>query len=147
MRYLTPDQFGARMAAIAKALKENVRTGQAEILTETQQEFVKRSSGTLTSGVLRKMGHPYATRSPQTPVDPSIVNDQGGGVRRGWRKAGPRFQNGAYRGSVTNSDPNAQFLLGTKRMVKRPIDTYVAGVMRPKFRNRMRAALREGLKA
>lgn len=144
---MTPEQFARAIDKKASAFKAGARAAMAETITETQKEFVKRSSGSLTSGVLRKMGHPYATRDPQTPIDPTIINTQSGEFKRAWKKAGPRQRGGGYEGSVTNTDPKAHYMLGTKRMVARRIDQYVADQMRPRYKTKMRGALRKALRS
>jgi hypothetical protein len=148
MKWLTPAQFAAACDRKGKALQAEVKAGLADTLTEARAEAVKRSSGTLTAGMLRKMGHPYATRAPNASVDPSTINAQTGEFRRAWKKAGPRLRGGALSGEVVNTSKVAPYLLkGTKRMIKRPIAKALADAMRPRFKARMRTALRRGLRA
>lgn len=158
MRYLTPTQFAAAMDRKAKALKVNVRAAQDEILKEAQAEFVKASSGPLSTRQLRKMGRPYGRgigakiMRAVGNIDPDELNTQKGDFRKNWKKAGPRFRGGGYDGSVVNTTmfghwTAAQIMLGTNRMIPRRIDTAVARKMRAKYRLKMRGALRKALRA
>jgi hypothetical protein len=158
VRYLTPTQFAAAMDRKAKALQVNSRAALAATIAETQQEFVKASSGPLSTRQLAKMGHPYGRgmgakiMRAVANIDPDTLNAQKGDFRKNWKKAGPRYRGGGYDGSVVNTTmfghwTAAQIFLGTNRMIPRRIDQAVVRKMRPKFRMRQRAALRKALRA
>lgn len=144
---MSPAEAADAIRRKASTLRAAVTAAERRTVTEAQGMLVKRSSGTLRTKTLRKMGHPYARRAPQTPIDPSIVNTQGGKFRRSWKKAGPRMKAGGLRSSVTNSDPKSKYFFGGGRMVARRPDIWVADRIRRIRRVRIRYAIRQALKS
>lgn len=130
---MTPLQFSANMERIRKALVANIRAAEERSLREASRAFVKRSSGTASTSQLRKLGHPFAARAPQSSPDPSVVNDQGGPFRESWVQGGPTINGaGTMQSSVINVDPKSVYMFGTKTMVKRGIDDAVAADIEPR---------------
>jgi hypothetical protein len=139
---MTPQQFAAAMRHKATAVKTAVIAAERETVKETARELVKGSSGSLTSGQLARAGHPYARRAPNSSYDPATINAQTGKFRASWVKSGPVSGGGSLRSSVVNTDPVAKYMMGTRRMVARRLDTAVAARMKPVRMARLRAAMR-----
>lgn len=140
-------QFTAAMKRKRDAILREILSAENQTINETQAMFVRASSGTISTKTLRLMGHPYAKRDPQTPLNPAVINKQSGAFKRDWRKARARMAGGVIRGSVVNVDPKAVYMLGTTKMVQRPIDVAVANTMKPRRLSLLRNALARALRA
>jgi hypothetical protein len=78
---------------------------------------------------LRRMGHPYGKRYARRnrkaplkalPVPPFYINRQKGLFLKSWRSRIVRRASG-FRGLVVNTTKYSGFMLGTKKMIKRPV--------------------------
>lgn len=84
---------------------------------------------------LRKMGHPYAVRNPRPPVRAHIINRQSGALYGAWRVNVKKNPDGITC-TVMNTAPWAKYMLGTKKMIARPIlDEAVARTKAERDRN------------
>jgi hypothetical protein len=114
---------------------------------DAMQQAVKASSGPLTSIVLAAKGHPYATRHPQAPPDPAIINKQTGRLAASWQTSAVWMpQHGFWSFIVYNNSPEAKFMAGTRYMVARPLPSLVLGKIAPRRNRRLLAAVRKALK-
>lgn len=147
MRRLNYHQAAAALERKRVTLQREIVTAETQAVNETQQMFVRASSGTVSTKHLRLMGHPYAIRDPQTPLNPAVINDQGGDFARKWQKVAPRLLGGVLRSRVVNTSQVAKYMFGTKLMVTRPIDKAVAVAMQSRRLLLHRRALRRGLSA
>jgi len=153
MRYLTPERFCQALESKERALKSEVRNALAETLEDTRATVVRNSSGPLSAKRLAQMGHPYGRSLGASlirtvaNVDPMLINLQKGAFVRGWKKAGPRLRAGALSGEVTNTDPKAKYMFGTKRMVPRRVDIATAREVYPRFKARVFTATKKALRA
>lgn len=144
---MSPKDFAAAMQRKKAAITKETIAAEKQTVNETQDLFRQMSSGTIKTKQLRMMGHPYARRDPQIPVDPSIINLQSGIFEKSWQKSLPKFVGTILKSSVVNIDPKAVFMLGTHPMIERPIDVVVALKMQPRRLALLRNALQRGLNA
>lgn len=133
------DRVGAASAMVGvdsrelSAFADSLRSAAIEAVEEVAQDALEaaqeRSSGTVTSGMLQTLDHPYATRHGEPLLDPGIVNIQTGAFASAWRMArrdslGQFAAKGdAVMAEIFNEDPKAEKWLehGTSRMFARPI--------------------------
>lgn len=107
---------------IAQAFEPEIRQAESLCLQEALRLAHFYSTGLYTTARLEELGHPYATRRPNPPQDPAIVNYQTGQFYRSWRIIEPRKSGNALRSRLVNEEPYARYLLqGTRRMIARPI--------------------------
>jgi hypothetical protein len=129
-------------------LKSAVIKAETESAREAMAVAVEQTSGTISTRQLRRMGHPYARRAPQTPVDPGQSNDQGGGVPQSWRME-IRFLSDGVEARIVNSHPDARWLKragrGNSKSVARPIVAAVLQRIRASRKTRLREAIRAAL--
>lgn len=148
---MTPDQFSAAMKRKAKAIEAEIRSAENRTAEEAKGLLVQYSGGPYSLRELAKMGHPYARRLNGRRLtmylDPTIINQQSGRFRRSWGKQLCRWNGKQLVVSVTNSSPEAAFMLGTTKMMPRRIDKRVAEELRQRHFNRLRSALRRGLRS
>ncbi len=129
-------QMRVWLKKLAGKFKERAKIAATETLEEMKKEAVVMSSGRYSRKMLRKMGHPYATRhvknrkwgarysqAPGIPYgDPAVINKQSGKFRRAWKIDGPVISASVVKGSLVNNSKVAEYLRdGTDRMIKRPI--------------------------
>lgn len=92
---------------------------EGRILYETARELSGTQHYTLDE--LRMMGYPYARINPTTPpMDPGIISFQSGIFYRNWRWTYKKSADGAVV-TIYNTAPHADFMLGTRWMIPRPI--------------------------
>lgn len=94
---------------------------------ESKEEAVRWSVGTF------KARGEYARRNPRPPYDPAIINigknPPTQAFRNNWYVV--RVSDGVWR--LTNRVPHADYMLGTKLMIRRPIEVRVQTKMKPVF--------------
>jgi len=150
---MTPDAFIAAMYRKERALKRLVYAAETESAQEAKAMLVQRSSGTLKTRTLRKLGHPYGHSTGAKvmrfvgSVDPTIINAQSGQFRRRWKVLKPAMQANVLRSSAISTDPKSKYMFGTKKMVARRLDIYVAARMKARRRSRLQEAVRSALRA
>lgn len=144
---MRPAQFAVAMKRKRAAILREAIAAENRAIDETQTMFTQMSSGTISTRQLRLMGRPYAKRDPQTPLNPAVINDQGGAFAKDWRKSGAVWTGGVIRGSVRNVDPKAKYMQGTRTMVPRLIDVAVALRMKPRRFLLLRNALARAFRA
>lgn len=136
-------QAAAAIRRKAEAMAREVRNAERQAAREALSEARALSSGPLTRGALRRLGHPYARRAPRPPLPAHVVNVQSGRFRRAWRIAGT-----GDRLALVNTSAVARFLArGTRRMIARPIAAAIAARVRAKRLRRLQEAARRGLRA
>lgn len=139
--------------ALAERYREEVLRAESESAVEALEAAIEQTSGTLSTRQLRRMGHPYALRAPQTPVDPGRSNDQGGGLAQSWQIRPPRLVGDAVETHVVNRHPDARWLKRSTRpgwrgpMVPRPIVAAVLETIQPQRQQRLKAAARAALQS
>lgn len=139
-------KFGDAITRKIAALEREVIAAENASADEALKLFTKLSSGGISTKRLRLMGHPYARRAPQS-LDPSVINAQSGKFRDSWKKTSARMMGRDLSTSVVNTDKTAKYMLGTNRMIARPIDQAVAAMMRPRRLARLQKALLKGVSA
>lgn len=102
------------------------------------------SSGFLKTKTLAAMGHPYRYGG-DPPIDPSIINAQAGSLRDQWQFR-LTFTSSGSRLTLFNTSGHARFMLGTDRMIPRPILHAVARLEEGARFQRLRAAKTAALK-
>lgn len=113
--------LSGRMKAQTEKYVEEVREAQvqnAKLVMEKAKQFSNQRFFSLQQ--LRKMGHPYAKRDPRPPVKAHIINRQSGTFYASWQMRVLKNSEGIYA-SVYNSAPWARYMVGTKKMIARPI--------------------------
>jgi len=98
---------------IQEATKEN-----GELVRKRARTFTARRYFSLKQ--LREMGHPYAKRAPRPPVAAHIINRQTGEIHRRWTLTHRRTVDGILVW-VTNQAKHAKYMLGTTKMIVRPV--------------------------
>lgn len=135
-----------RAESLPMRLRGAIVAAESESLDEGLGLFVRQSSGPLSRNDLARMGHPYARRDPQTPLDPAMVNIGSGDFLREWQEEGVEATDEGTVGSVFNDSESAKWLAtggeGESRMVERPIVAHVAQALaKPRAERLHKAAL------
>jgi hypothetical protein len=142
---MTAAQLAEFYRSYARRLKANVAAAERESAAQLKKAALAQSSGTITTKVLRRMGHPFALRSPQTPVDPAKINRQSGEFKSGWRTIPMRATQAGTRTGVVNATLHARYLKQAgeagSSSVARPIAREILLQVRADRRSRLRAAL------
>lgn len=128
------------------ALVREIQQAERKTAEQTKSIFVKMSSGTMTPGQRRLLGYPYAVRSPHPGVDPAYINVITGNLKRSWRIIAKQSK-GRSTVSVVNTSKEAQWMLGTAKMVPRRLDTKVVEMIRPLRIANLRRAVQRALRA
>jgi len=97
------------------------------------------SQGPLSSATLRALGHPYAMRDPRPPLDPAMVNRQTGRFLSSW-KYQTELSGNMVSLFVYNDAPWAKYMLGTRKMIARPILKKLVELEAPARFERLRRA-------
>lgn len=143
----SPAKIALVLRRYANALEANVRRAEAESAQEALKIAVELSSGGLSRGKLRALGHPYATRSPRPPGDAAVIHRQSGAFASGWRILAPRKTAKGLVTRLVNSSPQAVLLSqGTSRMIARPIIARIRQRLEQKRARLLRAALRDSIR-
>ncbi len=148
---MTPQQGAQWLMKRARAMKPEMRRAEGETLGHGLKLAQKMSEGPYSQAALRRLGHPYAKRSPSPPMAPGIINmGPSKRFRKGWRRvqkgyimSGPR---NALVSTLYNNSPEARFMRGTRYMIERPITNMVARFVRPGRRVRLVEAVRRAWK-
>lgn len=138
---------------LAETYRQQILQAEARTAAELLAAAIEQTSGTISTRQLRRMGHPYALRAPQTPVDPGKSNDQGGGLAQSWQLEPPRIQGERVLTRVVNRHPDARWLKRSTLpgwrgpMVPRPIAAAVLEKIQPQRQQRLRAAAKAALRS
>lgn len=144
MTSLTPRDLARLMTRAARDAARNLRAAESQTVADALAEAVRLSSGPMTAAMLRAAGHPYARRRPTSP-NPQVVNVQTGRLVRSWRPVRPTLSAGTVTSAVVNSSPEAAYLVGTRRMIPRPIDEAVKKAVQPARVVRLQKAIADAL--
>lgn len=118
--------------AITEATRENAETVRKQAYNFSRNRYYSLKQ-------LRQMGHPYSRRAPMPPKPAYLINRQGGQFRAGWQVRWTRTKDGAV-GTVYNRAPHAEYMMGTRKMIPRPIlDEAMRRTKRERDRNIKRA--------
>lgn len=109
-------ETGLYMDLLERAIREN-----AELLVQQCEMF----SGTqyYSTAELAAMGHPYATREPNPPMPPFLINKQSGALNEAWNMNTQRTVD-AVMAVIWNAAPYSGYMEGppyTSLMIRRPI--------------------------
>lgn len=146
-----PAQVLSRLQQLAQAaesyperLAAAVVAAEQETLDDAERELKRRSEGTLTYAEMRRMGHPYARRDPQTPLDPAMLNTHSGELLRGYEMEEVTASEDGTFGSVFNNSEHAQWIMsggqGNSLMIERPIVQAVEDLIWEPRRERLQRA-------
>ena len=117
----------ARWRQRAAELSNAVIKAENQSAFAMKQQAIRLSHGPMKTADLAKLAREvnrgyglYGTRSPMPPMDPAVVNLQSGRLSRSWQTRLVLKPDGT---SVTlwNTTPYAKYLLGTRKMIPRPI--------------------------
>jgi hypothetical protein len=120
-----------------------MRASTAELIGEAKKLSVKRYASL---EELRRRGHPYAKRHFKgrfrggLPAPPFVINNQGGDLNRSWRSRVVVIAGNAV-GTVYNIALHARYMMGTKKMIARPILTEAMRRVRSRLVKRFRGAV------
>lgn len=135
------------LAALPKDLKAATLAAEKENLQTAKGELVKATSGTNSKADLRRAGHPYAKRAPNSAFDPAIANTHSGQVPAGWVMTEPSESGDTLTGKAANNTESALWLAraghGNSTSVARPIVQGVKAKVREPRTKRVRAAVHE----
>lgn len=149
---MTPEEFKVAMHKKADAIERNLKVAENASATQALQIFTTLSSGPYSLRQLALMGHPYAQRQAEghirlvTGLDPSVINVQTGQFRSSWIVIRCHDVNGNLVTKIINTSPDAKWMLGTKKMKARRIDSRVAKAIKVQRNHWVRIALKQGLK-
>ena len=133
--------FAAHMEKVTSArLWKELKKAETATLKDALTVAIKQSSGGYSQGQLDAMGNPYGHLRPH-PLDPAIINAQTGVFRASWLTEGPSRQGMALRSRLFNTDPKSRFLLGTKKMIPRPVALAVLKQIKGRRVARIKAAV------
>jgi len=99
---------------VEKACRQN-----AEVVKKKAQQFSQRRFFSLED--LRRMGHPYAVRAPHPPVAAHILSRQSGKLYGMWKVSVVKTDPNRVVYTVYNRAPYAKYMMGTTKMIPRPI--------------------------
>ena len=117
---------------ITEATRENAETVRKQAYNFSRNRYYSLKQ-------LRQMGHPYSRRVAAPPKPAHLINRQGGQFRAGWQLRWTRTKDGAVA-TVYNRAPHAQYMMGTRYMIPRPIlDEAMKRTKRERDRNIKRA--------
>ncbi|MBB6053283.1 hypothetical protein [Armatimonas rosea] len=144
-RVLTRLQELAQAAeSYPERLARAIVDAEQESLDDIEAEFRRRSEGTLTYSDLRRMGHPYARRDPQTPLDPAMLNTHSGELLAGYEQESIEADDEGTSGMVFNDSEHAHRIMsggkGDSLMVERPIVEAVEDFIEAPRRERLQRA-------
>lgn len=144
---MTVEDLADRLAGVGDRMRRRITAAEEESARAGREALVERSSGTLTRRDLMRMGHPFAVRAPQTPLDPARINHQkDGSFRDAWEQEPATVTAEAVEVRVVNRDPAAQWMHGTVKMVARPIVDAVRAEQAADRRRRLDEAAADALK-
>ncbi len=111
----SPETFAAHLREGAARLEGNLIQAEAETLRDLAAEAHKLSSAPSAPGT------PYSRRNPDSSADPATLSRQGGEFDNSWRETLPSAGDGGITSELHNDSDHAQYMDGTKKMIKRPI--------------------------
>lgn len=134
-----PKKLIARWRKRAALVTPEMMEAERENLQTMKKEAIRLSSATAFR--LPNSDHPYSTRDPHPPIPPYWINIQSaGGFVTKWRVRLIKTPSGAT-GSLWNTAPYAKYMLGTSRMIQRPILQRMAKRVRDRRSKRNRQAV------
>lgn len=141
----TPHQVSLLLRRRAGALERAIREAETRSLLEALAVARSLSTGGLSRGDLRRLGHPYrVTGGGVLPQDPALVNLASGAFYLGWKTIGPRKSAEGLVSRLVNDSAVAEFLIkGTRVMRPRPILTRIRSRTALSRARRHRRALSE----
>lgn len=143
---MTPQQGAQEIRKRMRALKEELRKAEGATIRHGELLGKRMSEGPYSSARLARMGHPYATRRPNPPMHPAIINRQRGVFWRSWRRDLGQWRGGTLISFVFNIDPKARLLMhGTRKMIARPIKPVLEGWIAQDRIGRLQMAMRRAL--
>lgn len=144
------DDIARKVEGLQSKIISAVIQAEQESLKETVATFHRQSSGGLTRRDLRRMGHPFARRAPQSPVDASKINIGEGTFSREWQQEGVVSSDSGTEGSAYNNSESAKWLAtggkGRSKMVERPIVEAVKQEIQAPRKERLERAYKDVLR-
>jgi len=132
---MTARELQNHLRAMRKRTQRNLDVAAARTAQGAKRQAIKLSSGTF------KARGEYARRNPRPPADPAIINVQSGVFRSAWTVR----QEASGKWVLENDSPHADFMHGTKLMIRRPILDRVEAWARPVLERNVTEALRRAL--
>lgn len=144
------EEIISRAQSLPERLAAAVVAAEQESLDEAQRQLLRQSEGQLSPADMRRMGHPFARRDPQTPIDPAVINVGAGDFLRGYFQEPVVASEQGTEGAVINDSESAGWIAsgghGKSRMVERPIIEVVSERIKKPRRERAKRAYSEVLK-
>lgn len=144
------EEITARAQSLPERVVEAVVAAEQESLDEAQKLLLRQSEGELSPADMRRMGHPFARRDPQTPIDPSVINVGAGDFLHGYFQEPVEATEQGTEGAVVNDSESAGWLAsgghGKSKMVERPIVAVVTERVNEPRRERVKRAYTEVLR-
>lgn len=138
-----PKKLIARCRKRAALITPEMMKAERDNLEIMKREAIRLSSATAFK--LPNKDHPYSTRNPHPPLPPYWINIQSaGGFATKWRVRLIKTPSGST-GSLWNAAPYAKYMLGTSRMIQRPILQRMAKRVRDRRNARSRRAVHNTL--
>lgn len=137
--------LSGRMKAQSEKYVQEVREAQvqnAKLVMEKAKQFSQRQF--FSSAQLAKMGHPYSKVAPMPPMKEYIINRQSGTFYASWQMRVLKNAEGIYA-SVYNTAPWARYMVGTKKMIARPILDEALERTKDRRRKNLQNARKRGL--
>lgn len=138
--HISAADLAGQLETLAVRMRHRITAEEERSAQDAHAVLVEQSSGTIDTKTLRRMGHPFAVRDPQTPIDPSVINAQTGDYRDAWQQQPAEVTPSAVTVRVTNRDRAARYMAGTRRMVARPIIAAVRERLTAERLRRLRTA-------
>lgn len=131
---MTARELHRHLKAMRRRVERNLDVAVSRTAHAAMRHAVKLSSGTFVA-----RGE-YARRDPRPPQDPAIINVQSGAFRSAWtvKQEGDKWV-------LENDSPHADFMLGTRLMIERPILQRVEAWATPVLERNVTEALRRAL--
>lgn len=146
-RYLTSRSLQRAAKITPLVMKAEIASAMA-----MKQRAIVLSSGTYSTAYLQHAARQriphrglYSLAAPAPPDSPFIINAQSGGLRAHWQTRVVVVRDGTSL-TLFNTDPKAKFMLGTVKMMFRPILQAVGAYERGPRLNRLAAAKSAALK-
>lgn len=128
---MSPGAAARHFKASEKAVIKNVTASERQTVKDAKRQAIIFSNGGISTAALRKAGHPFSRRAPNSAYDPGLINSQGGIFKSSFVISAPVVTSSGIVSHVVNVDPKSAFLAGTKTMIARPLAAKVQAAVQP----------------
>ena len=134
MTGLTLVEFKRELRKRKTALRREIKKSESQSATFGVKIAKTLSSGPFSQMQLNAMDNPYAVRHGTAQIAPDVINVQTGKFRAAWKREVNDWTGSppdALLTKVINTSGVAKYMLGTKRMLPRPVDALTAKILEP----------------